>query len=265
MKWHLFVIASGCALASFGAGAARADASQVAQSSKPPKEVMLCDTGMSRIPVKAGERLCPDGHKVRRTLLIPGNVSMTEHVKGADGKNYETWGIFMSILLTEHGLMFRPPPSNLKRAEIHADTVTLHAGWPGLYESDLNRAVDSLGRYPWGGDARRRITYVWNDDGDSDFRVFEARENTTETGLTPLLLPRVLVPRSGAPIFFQCVGPVLYHGELTDPVCAVRDFTDPEGDSLSYNLRYTRLRDWRRYSTWLWNYISSITIKESAQ
>lgn len=266
MNWYLFVVASSCALASFGAIAARADTSQsVAQSSKPPKEVVLCDTGMSRIPVKAGERLCPDGHKVRRTLLIPGNVSMTEHVKGADGRNYETWGIFMSILLTDEGLMFWPPPSNLRRSDIHADTVTLHAGWPGLYEFELDRAVDGLTRMPWGDDARRRIKYAWSNDRDPDFRVFEAHENTDETGLTPLLLPTVLVPKDGGLIFFQCVGPALYKGKPTDPLCAVHDSTDPEGDQLSYNLRYSRLREWRRYSTWLWNYVSSITIRESAR
>lgn len=262
-RWSLILAASGYAFVLFGDIAAHADDSlQVAQSSKPPVEVTLCDTGMARIPVKAGERRCPDGHRVRRTLLIPGNVDTTDHVKGADGKNYQSWKISMRIVVTDEGLMFQPTPPNLKRSDIHWDTVWLQPGWPGLYESDLNRAADSLAKMRWSDDPKRKIAYVWNNDRDPDFKVFEAVENTEESGLVPILLPRLLVPKGGEHVFFQCVGPALYQGKPTDPLCSVRDFADPENDGLEYALRYTRIKDWRRYSTWLWDYVNSITVKQ---
>jgi hypothetical protein len=255
MKWWLLVAASSCALSAVVA----ADA----QTAKPSVEVDLCDTGMDRIPLKEGDRHCPNGHKVRRTLLIPGNVNMTPHQKGADGRTYDTWGIFLSVLLTDHGLKFQP--SSLKRSEIEADTILLHAGWTGLFDFELKRSVEALSGRTWSDAPRRKLVYTWNDDSDPDFRIFEARENTEETGLVPLLLPRLLVPKSGDRIFFQCMGPALYKGKPLDPSCAVHDFADPEGDQLKYQLRYSRLKDWRRYSTWLWNFVSSLTIRENTR
>lgn len=257
MKWSLLVAASGFALISA--------ADVYAQTRKPSVEVDLCDTGMDRIPVKENERRCPNGHKVRRTLLIPGNVSTGDHQKGSDGRNYASWGIFLSLLLTDQGLMFQPKPPTLERSAIEADNVLLHAGWSGKFDFELKRAVEALTNGPWRDAERRKIVYTWDEAGDPDFKIFEARENTEETGLVPLLLPRLLVPKTGDRIFFQCVGPALYQGKPTDPSCAVHDFVDPEGDQLKYRLRHSRLKDWRRYSTWLWNFVSSLTIPQGAR
>jgi hypothetical protein len=259
MEWRVLMAASSCALMLIGAAAAHA------QTGKPPVEVDLCDTGMDRIPVKEGELRCPDGHKVRRRLLIPSNVSKGDHQKLADGRNIASWGLFLSILLTDDGLMFQPKPSTLKHSDIDADTILLHAGWLGKFDFELRRAVEGLSSQTWRDAPRRKIVYTWDDDSDPDFRIFEAKENTEETGFAPLLLPRLYIPKSGDHIFFQCVGPVLYQGKLTDPRCAVHDFVDPEGDQLKYSLRYNRLKDWRRYSTWLWNFVSSLTIREGAR
>lgn len=247
--------ASGCALI----GAAAVDA----QTKKPSVEVDLCDTGMDRFPVKEDERRCPNGHKVRRTLLIPGNVSTGDYQRGADGRNYQSWGIFLSVLLTDHGLMFQPRPSTLNRSDIETDQILLHAGWSGYFDFELKRTVEGLAGQTQRDAPRRKVVYAWNDDGDPDFRIFEAKENTEETGLVPLLLPRLLLPKSGDRIFFQCVGPALYQGKPLDPSCAVHDFADPEGDQLKYRLRHSRLKEWRRYSTWLWTFVSSLTIRET--
>lgn len=228
--------------------AARADDVLALSQSKPTVEVVLCDTGMAREPSGADQAKCPDGQNIRRTLRIPVSVNKTGYAKGPDGRNYESWGVWMSLLVTDSGLRSLRQMPGMNRSDIHTDTVLLQAGWVGLYEFKLNQTITLLATAPWESEGGRKIEYVWDRAGDPNFDLFEARESSDGPNGEPRLLPRLLVPKSGEHIFFQCTGPVLHRGTPTDPLCAVRDFSDRSDDSLSYSLKFSRLDDWRRYS-----------------
>jgi hypothetical protein len=106
-------------------------------------------------------------------------------------------------------------------------------------------------------DPDHKFTFSWDNERDTDFKIYSALGNTQNNGFPPMLL----VPKSGEEIFFQCMTPVILGGKRLDPRCVVRDFTSPQHDSLEYTLDYSRLKDWRRYSKWLWDYVDSITVR----
>jgi hypothetical protein len=158
----------------------------------------------------------------------------------------------MDIYLTDDGLKFLPRALDLKRPEYFSDHVWLQSGWPGLYASDLKRFMHSASH----SDPDHKYTFAWDDERDPDFRIYSALGNTQNNGNPK----RLLVPKSGEEIFFECFSPVV-DGRLVDPLCSVRDYTSPQHDGLEYDLTESRLKDWRRYSKWLWDYVNSITVR----
>jgi hypothetical protein len=214
------------------------------QPKRPPVLVKLCSA--VRGPEKPGQTECPG--PVQRTLLIPFFVNPRP-------SPIELWKVTMFIFLTEEGLKFNPQVPPLKWSEFYTDTVWLQPGWPGLYVSDLERFMHSVAH----SDPDHKYTFAWDDESDPDFRIYSALGNTQKNGYPK----RLLVPKSGEEIFFECFSPVVTDGRRVDPLCPVRDYTDSQHDGLEYHLKESRLKDWRRYSKWLWDYVDSITVREA--
>jgi hypothetical protein len=213
---------------------------------RPPVLVKLCSTFMDH-ETTTGPR-CPNGAPVRRTLLVPYFVNPKP-------RPIETWKVGLTIYLTDDGLKFLPQALSLERPQYFSDHVWLAPGWSGLFRSDLARFTDSTSH----SDPDHNYTFAWDRESDPDFEIFSALGNTQNNGYPK----RVLVPKTGGDIFFQCFSPVVRDERLIDSLCSVRDYTGPQHDALEYSLNYSRLKDWRRYSKSLWDYIDSITVKDT--
>ena len=150
-----------------------------------------------------GERApLPQRAQVRRTLLIPGTCP-----RGIT-KRVATAGITRAGASSCRSSS--PTRADVPAQATHprtigdeADNVLLHAGWSGKFDFELKRAVEALTNGPWRDAERRKIVYTWDEGGDPDFKIFEARENTEETGLVPLRCRGYWFPRPAIASFFS--------------------------------------------------------------
>jgi hypothetical protein len=159
--------------------------------------------------------------------------------------------------LTKDGIAGRFRAIWLKHPYVQSNFVTLHPGWPGLFDYELKRIVDANLRDDSG------TSPAWNDDLDPEFRILDGELSKTArtTGMRPILL----IPKSGEHIIFLCWDEARRPSEVAiDPVCDVRDMVGgPEQDQLKYQLYRSQLKNWRQYSNWLWNFLDSITVRGS--
>jgi hypothetical protein len=244
-----YLLSALASLVVFGMQAAHADSLvDNEKSERPSVLVKLCSTFMDR-EITAGPR-CPNGAPVRRTLLVP-------YFLNSKPRPIETWKVGLTIYLTDNGLIFLPQASALDRSQYFGDHVWLAPGWSGLNKSDLERFMDSTSR----SDPDHKLPFAWDKDSDPDFDIYSALGNTQNNGYPK----RLLVPKTGDQIFFQCFSPVIRDGSAIDSLCSVRDYTSPQHDALEYDLKYSRLKNWRRYSKWLWDYVDSITLKDAVR
>lgn len=221
----------------------------------PSERIALCGTGFeARVP---GRPLCPDGHQVRRELLLPVSLA-------PPGSRFQSAWVTLPVLVTVDGPDHSVRRMWLTRPYVQSDDVALHAGWIGRFGHDLDRLIGLHMPAEKPPNGPPSGIPAWNDDIDPDFRVMDGRSSWTarRTGMRPLLF----VPKSGDQIFFLCWDKVSRRPEDTfDIPCDVRDMasgtSDP--DQLVYQLYRSRIRDWRRYSGLLWALIDSFTIPPS--
>jgi len=225
-------------------------------ASEQMRKIALCS---SYEAPAAGQPLCSDrGQKIERVLELPRNVQ-------PDAKpnviNYETWGVILKIYVTERGLFFIPKPDDVKRSEVQTDTVFLHSTMPqgsdleGKFEQGLSI---SSGVWPE-ADPKGVGRYVPNEQRDRDFIVYEYRIGNEEAGKGSPYPPEFFRPKSGAPIYFDCVKSLLKDYRTDETSCSVRDF-GRKNLQLHYSLSRKQIRNWKHYSDMLWQYIDAHTI-----
>jgi hypothetical protein len=219
----------------------------------PSQRITLCGTGFeAKVP---GRAHCPDGHQVRRELLLPVSLASAS-------ERFSAWGVTLPVLVTTDGLDHSLRRMWLRHPYVQSDTVTLHSGWNGQFAYELKRLMDfnMASERPAGGAPSGFPD--WNDEIDPDFRVMDGKSSWTarQTKMRPMLL----VPKSGEHIIFLCWDVVGRPPEQPlDYFCEVRDMDGgPDQDQLSYMLYRSRIADWRRYSRLLWALVDSVTLPQ---
>ena len=215
---------------------------------------------------------CPDGQEVLRIIKPDKNVM--PDFEDTDKLQYSSKTMSsMRVYLMDTGLVFLPEGLKLRRAkagvpaEFETDTVFLDSTYTVFFNSHHIEGFDqrfkqvALDMRPITlNDGEHKGAYFPNMDRDHDFITYEYRIPNKELEENMPNPDEFLKPKDGAKIFFQCARVQISfdHTQHSDPLCRVEDFGRPYL-MLEYNLHRSKIKEWKKYSNYLWQYVDSIT------